>query len=124
MNEKKISEEWASLSSEQQEAFRGWVKAKLKADKAQEKFINMYLLKEFRELPDKDLQRELLIDYDLDLEKIEASLEQIFIDIVVVFLRGKCDHCTAIRDPLERFNCVKQCMNGNLAIARVEVEIN
>jgi hypothetical protein len=121
MNEKKISEEWASLSSEQQEAFSAWVKAKLKADKAQEKFINMYLMKEFRELPDKDLQRALLRDYDL--EKIEASLERIFIDIVV-FLRANCGHCTAIRDPLERFYCVRQCMNGNLAIARVEVEIN
>jgi hypothetical protein len=121
MNEETFSKEWASLSSEQQEAFSAWVKAKLKADKAQEKFINMYLLKEFRELPDKDLQRELLIDYDL--EKIEASFKKIFIDIVV-FLRANCGHCTAIRDPLERFNCVKQCMNGNLAIARVEVEIN
>jgi hypothetical protein len=121
MNEKKISGEWNSLSSEQQEAFSDWVKAKLKADKAQEKFINMYLMKEFRELPDKDLQIELLRDYDL--EKIEAFLEEIFSKIEA-FVRGKCDHCTAIRDPLERFNCVKQCMNGNLAIARVEVDIN
>ena len=122
MNEKKISEEWASLSSEQQEAFSAWVKAKLKADKAQEKFINMYLMKEFRELPDKDLQRDLLIDYDL--EKIEASLEQIFINIVVVLLRSNCGHCTTIIDSVERLDCLKKCINGNLAIARVEVDIN
>ena len=121
MNEETFSKEWDSLSSEQQEAFRAWVKAKLKADKAQEKFINMYLMKEFRELPDKDLQKELLIDYDL--EKIEAYLVKIFIGIVV-FLRAKCGHCTAIIDPEKRYNCVKECMNGNLASASVEVEIN
>jgi hypothetical protein len=119
MNEETFSKEWDSLSSEQQEAFRAWVKAKLKADKAQEKFINMYLMKEFRELPDKDLQRELLIDYDL--EKIEASLKQIFIDIVVVFLRGKCDHCRTMPRN-EQFACYQECMKQNLA--QVEVNLN
>jgi hypothetical protein len=124
MNEKKFSEEWDSLSSEQQEAFRSWVKAKLKADKAQEKFINMYLMKEFKELPEKDLQRDLLIDYDIEkinIEKIETFVKKIFIDVLVL-LTGKCDHCKPITNSLERYNCYKQCMNEN--IAQVEVDIN
>jgi hypothetical protein len=119
MNEETFSKEWASLSSEQQEAFSAWVKAKLKAEKAQQNFIDLYLMKEFREFPDKDLQRDLLIDYDL--EKIEASLEQIFIDIVVVFLKGKCDHCRTLpRD--QQFACYQECMKQNLA--QVEVNLN
>jgi len=126
MNEETFSKEWDSLSSEQQEAFRAWVKAKLKADKAQEKFINMYLMKEFRELPDKDLQRDLLIDYDIEkinIEQIETFVKKIFIEVLVL-LSGTCDHCKTIRNSLERYNCYKQCMNENLAIAKVEVDIN
>ncbi len=126
MNEKNFSKEWDALSSEQQEAFRAWVKAKLKADKAQEKFINMYLMKEFRELPEKDLQRDLLIDYDIEkinVEQLETFVKKIFIDVLIL-LAGNCDHCTLISNTLERFKCVKKCMDENLAIAKVEVDIN
>jgi hypothetical protein len=124
MNRETFSKEWDSLSSEQQEAFKAWVKAKLKADKAQEKFIDMYLMKEFREFPEKDLQRDLLIDYDIEninIEQIETFVKKIFIDVLVL-LTGKCDYCKTITNSLERYNCYKQCMNEN--IAQVEVDIN
>jgi len=124
MNEKKFSEEWDSLSSEQQEVFRDWVKAKLKADKAQEKFINMYLMKEFRELPDQEVQRDLLIDSNIEkinIEQLETFVKKIFIDVLIL-LSGKCDYCRSIPNSLERYNCYKQCMNEN--IAQVEVDIN
>jgi len=123
MNEETFSKKWDSLSSEQQEAFRAWVKAKLKADKAQQNFINVYLMKEFRELSDKDLQRDLLIDYDIEkinIEKIETFVKKIFIDVLLL-LSGKCDHCRT-KPRNEQFACYQECMNQNLA--QVEVNLN
>jgi hypothetical protein len=118
MNEKNFSKEWDSLSSEQQEAFRAWVKAKLNADKAQEKFINMYLRKEFRQLPAQEVQRDLLIEFDR--EYFETLVKKIFIDVLVL-LTNKCDYCRQ-KPPEEQFPCFKACMKQNLA--QVEVDIN
>ena len=108
MNEKNFSKEWASLSSEQQEAFRAWVKANLEAKKAQEIFIKKYISKELRESQAEDFK----IDSSPEAEqKGFTTLSKKLFEDFVMLVEDKCHHCLEI-DPERQEECFWNCIVG------------
>jgi nitrate reductase beta subunit len=113
MNEKNFSKEWASLSSEQQEAFRAWVKANLEAKKAQKIFIKKYISKELRE----SQTEEFKIDSFPEAAQKDFTnfIKDVFEDFVM-FIGDKCEHCLEIEPEggREQSNCFANCIIGLL----------
>ncbi len=106
MNEKNFSKEWASLSSEQQEAFRAWVKANLEAKKAQEIFIKKYISKELRE----SQAEEFKIDSSPEAEqKGFTTLSKKLFEDFVMLVDDKCHHCLE-KPRHEQEECYANCI--------------
>jgi len=109
MNEKNFSKEWASLSSEQQEAFRAWIKANLEAKKAKEIFIKKYISKELRQ----SQTEEFKIDSFPEAAPKDFTnfIKDLFEDFVML-IEDKCHNCSDITDPERQEECFWNCIVG------------
>lgn len=109
MKQETFSKEWASLSSEQQEAFRAWVKANLEAKKAKQIFLKKYISKELRQSQGEEFKS------DSFAEAAEKNLTNLSINLFndfVLLVKTKCDNCSEIRDPVQQEECFWNCIVG------------
>jgi hypothetical protein len=111
MNEKNFSKEWASLSSEQQEAFRAWVKANLEAKKAKEIFIKKYISKELRQSQTEEVKIASFLEAD---QKDFTNFIKALFEDFVMFIQDKCQHCLEIEPQGGRAqnDCFENCIIG------------
>jgi hypothetical protein len=120
MNEKNFSKEWASLSSEQQAAFRDWVKANLEAKKAKGIFLEKYISKELRQ----SQAEEFKIDSSLEADQKDfITLSQNLFADFVLLVEDRCHHCLEIDPDLweEQRACYWRCITE--LVVNWEVEI-
>jgi hypothetical protein len=106
MIEETFSKKWDSISSEQQEAFRAWVKANLEAKKAKEIFIKKYISKELRQ----SQSEEFKIDsFPEAAPKDFTTLIKDLFEGFVMLVDDKCHHCLE-KPRHEQEECYMNCI--------------
>lgn len=120
MNKETFSKKWDSLSSEQQEAFRAWVKANLEAKKAKEIFIKKYISKELR--PSQTEKFKIDSFPEAAQKDFTNYIKDLFEDFVM-FIGDKCHHCLEIEPQggQEQNDCFAKCMIGLVVNWKVDI---
>jgi hypothetical protein len=106
MIEETFSKKWDSISSEQQEAFRAWVKANLEAKKAKQIFIKKYISKDLRQSQAEEFKIDSFLEAD---QKDFTNLIKDLFENFVMLVDDKCHHCLE-KPRHEQEECYMNCI--------------
>jgi hypothetical protein len=106
MIEETFSKKWDSISSEQQEAFRAWVKANLETKKAKQIFIKKYISKDLRQSQAEEFKIDSFLEAD---QKDFTNLIKDLFENFVMLVDDKCHHCLE-KPRHEQEECYMNCI--------------